>query len=161
MYLVSSCYASRGYPLYRIVPLLRNMCGSSGKLQFNFSVLLSRASVSAGPAFFCPKVALWCGSTRFAGGRGFADLRGGPREDEPCLLSVRNAALFSEVAIVGAASSVTLALVEIPIYFAESDVWWAYRRPGLGCVLPGHSRMRWSSGTAIVTLSLRLRAMRK
>ncbi len=82
-------------------------------------MLLSLASVSAGPAFFCPKVALWCGSTRCAEGRGYANLRGGPRENEPW--PAHNAARLGEVEILGAASSVTLALVEIPIYFAESD----------------------------------------
>ena len=28
------------------------------------------------PAFFCPQTALWCGSTRYAEGWGYADLRG-------------------------------------------------------------------------------------
>ena len=98
------------------------MCESSWWLQFNFSVLLSLASVSAGPAFFCPKVALWCGSTRCAEGRGDADLREGPREGE---LASPTTLLEATVCRRSweAASSVTLALVEIPIYFAESDFY--------------------------------------
>ncbi len=47
-----------------------------------FSVLFSLASVSAGPAFFCPKTALWCGRAKCAEGRDCADLRRGLREGE-------------------------------------------------------------------------------
>ncbi len=52
------------------------LCAKSGVASIQFSVLFSARIRERRPAFCMPETTPWCGRTRFAEGRGYADLRG-------------------------------------------------------------------------------------
>jgi hypothetical protein len=96
------------------------LCAKSSAALIQFRCFFLLASESAGRPSACQKTALWCGSTRCAEGRGYADLRG---DREGCKLvswlTPTPVAVRGRVRSGVAASSVTLAAAEIPIYFVR------------------------------------------